>query len=129
MNEGQDREWVANIPGANLEPMRMLPWILRERGRVESYLDAYPFLASLMMAVRTKIQEYFGSVDIALEVCRDPDAPGAEQLFVLIRIPPDHQGPDGVEAALDRLRRFDDEWWLEASPEAQGRLSIHLEFV
>jgi hypothetical protein len=90
---------------------------------VKEFLAAHPFLEPLLVEAYDKIGDYFGpQPDVVLEVVTDPEAIDDRELFVFIRtnLPP--------EEALDRLDRLDQEWWLDAADQADGKLCIHVEF-
>lgn len=97
--------------------------LFRRRDEVMSFLKAYPFLVPLLEEAYGKIAEYFETFSsVVLEVITEPEAENDRELFAFIRtgLP--------VDEALARLERFDEEWWLEASDRAQGKLCIHVEF-
>jgi len=77
----------------------------------------------MVLEAYSKIADYFGPYpQISLEVVTDPEVADGHELvaFILTNLPP-HE-------ALNRLERFDEDWWLEASHKAEGNLCIHLEF-
>lgn len=89
---------------------------------VGRFLRENPFLLTLLMETRKKIQEYFGlEVEATLEVFTDPEAEDSRELFVLI-----HTGLSSDEEA-NLLESFYDEWWLDALPAAQGKLVVSAE--
>ena len=98
-------------------------YTFRRPKEVSQFVDTHPFLVSLLVEAHGKIAQHFGpSPEVILEVVTDPEASGDRELVAFIRtnLPP--------EEALDQLERFDEDWWLEASHNAQGNLCIHLEF-
>jgi hypothetical protein len=71
----------------------------------------------------SKIEEYFQPMlQPVLEVVTDPEE-DSKELFALVRT---KLSPD---EALRRLERFDQVWWLEASPRAECLLNIDVEYI
>jgi len=98
-------------------------YTLRRHAEVLRFLERRPFLIPLLLEAYSNIANYFGPYpQVFLEVVTDPEAPDDQELVAFIRtnLPPDE--------VLDRLERFDEDWWLEASHKAQGNLCIHVEF-
>ena len=101
-------------------------FIFRDKKAVSHYLDKYPFLVHLLWEVDVKVRQYF-DVDspLILEVVRDFES-GSEdgdELFAMIptTLPP--------EEARTRLRRLDENWWLEASRRGQHRMSVNIRYA
>ncbi len=93
-----------------------------ERTGILRFLEKNPFLVSLLLEVYTNIEEFFPLSLVYLTVATDPEEFGADQLIAFIATDLD---PD---AALDALRAFDKNWWLNSLNRAQGKLCITLEF-
>jgi hypothetical protein len=100
-------------------------YTFRRRNQVIKFLETHPFLAPLILEAYERILAYFGpSVKTTvLEVVSDPEAEGYDELFILIQT---NLTPD---EALARLRRLDQEWWLDASVGTQCLLNIDVEYV
>ncbi len=99
-------------------------YAFRRPEEVRQFLEAYPFLTSLLREAHDKIGDYFGpQTAVTLEVVTDPEAMEDRELFAFI-----HTNLPSQEA-LDRLERLDQDWWLEASDRSEGRLCIHVEFA
>ena len=96
----------------------------RRRDEVISFLKTCPFLVPLLLEAYGKIAEYFGPYpDVVLEVVSDQEAANDRELFILVRT---NLAPG---EALNRLERFDQEWWLDASDRARCMLNIDVEYV
>lgn len=96
----------------------------RRPQEVRQFLEAHPFLVSLLREARARIDEYFGSHnDVVLEVVTEADAEDDRELFAFVQTDLPHQ------EALARLEQLDEDWWLDASDRAQGKLCIHVEFA
>jgi hypothetical protein len=68
------------------------------------------------------VRRHFPGTDLRLEVATDPEVAGVTHLVLSIN-------QDGsVDRALNRLRRFDDDWWLDQIHRARGKLVITLAF-
>lgn len=99
-------------------------FIYRRPNEVRQFLEAHPFLVSLLKEARERIDDYFGSRnDVVLEVIIEPDALDDHELFAFVQTDLPHKD------ALARLERLDEDWWLDASDRAQGKLCIHVEFA
>jgi hypothetical protein len=74
---------------------------------VRAYLGEHPDAPDLLLEIREAVRPYFGDDPMSLAVFVDPEADEAEEeLIAAIRT---HR--DG-EDALERLTRFNREWWL-----------------
>lgn len=58
-----------------------------------------------------------------LEVVTEADAEDDRELFAFVQTDLPHQ------EALARLEQLDEDWWLDASDRAQGKLCMHVEFA
>ncbi|MBN1592624.1 MAG: hypothetical protein JW941_05185 [Candidatus Coatesbacteria bacterium] len=83
----------------------------RPENAVLEHLSQHPSIIGLLARAASKTVQYFGSdIRLALELIHDPEDSGAgPTLYVVIgtELP--------WEESLKALRRFDNEWWLEAS--------------
>jgi hypothetical protein len=88
------------------------------------FLRSRPVLAPIVREACWQARRVFGSdTTLGLEVYADPEVPGArESLFLLV-----HTTLEAPEARA-LLDRFDEEWWIDALPAAQGLLGITLVF-
>ena len=93
-------------------------YAVRDRRTVERFLARHRFLVPVLREARQSIAETFGpETPVILEVSTDPEK-GDSALFARIEtaLP--------VPAALDRLNRLYDVWWLDALPAARGFLHV-----
>jgi len=98
-------------------------YIFRRKAEVIAFLQSYQFLVPLLLEVYANVSEYFGpSPEVVLEVVSDPEAEYRE-LFALVRT---NLSPT---EALARLKRFDQEWWLDTSDRAQCMLNVDVEYI
>ncbi len=96
-------------------------YAVRDRETVERFLARHRFLVPVLGEARHSIAAIFGpETPVRLELVTDPEE-GDSALFARIEttLP--------VPAALDRLNRLSDDWWLDALPAAQGFLHIDVE--
>lgn len=99
-------------------------YAFRRHAKVSQFLEKFPFLARILVEAYGKFGNYFEPYpQVFLEIVTDPEAPDDHELFALIytSLTPDE--------ALDRLDRFDRDWWLDASRTSQGKLCIDVEFL
>lgn len=79
-------------------------------------------LGGLLLEAYEVIRGLFGpETRVALEVVTDPDAPGDQELFVIIRT----KFPPKVARAL--LSVLDQGWWRNVSPAARGKMELDVE--
>lgn len=91
---------------------------------VQPYLQANPSLVPILREIADEIPRVFGSeAELALALVHDPEDGAAGEPFVFIRtaLPPGE--------ALDRLRAFDEGWWLRRLASGGGRLTVTLEYA
>ena len=98
-------------------------YLVRDEGRVRSFLEKNAFLAPLLLRASSKIRDYFSASTVALEVSLDPENGKYQELWARIQT---HLSPTD---ALPILTRFDEEWWLQASAASRNLLNIKLEYV
>lgn len=97
---------------------------LRHAATVRHFLGAYPQLIAVLLEAHVYLQKYFGpALQVTLEVVRDPEVEGVEELFAYILT------PLPVDEALARLDRLDEEWFLDQLDRVGGRFNFNLEFV
>ena len=95
---------------------------IRGRDEVAGFVGDHPEVLAPLLEAREVVPRYFGEgTPLVLEVERDREADDHRLLFALIRTDFD------VASSLDRLRRFEDEWWLAALPRAGGKLIFGLD--
>jgi hypothetical protein len=94
---------------------------------VHRFLRVYPDAADVLIEARPHIERIFGSnTRVTLEVTFDPDSESlrdSEELFA------DIQTSLPVDAALARLHKLDQDWFLSQLCRVKGRLNFSLEFV
>lgn len=111
------------IPRIEIRLLERL-YIFREPKEVSRFLEDNPFLILLLLEAYGQIERYFEPYpQVFLEVVTDPEASDDHELFALIytSLTPNE--------ALDRLDRFDRDWWLDASRISQGKLCIDVGFL
>ncbi|MDQ3044497.1 MAG: hypothetical protein M3R06_05020 [Chloroflexota bacterium] len=99
-------------------------YVFRDSTDVVRFLREHPRVISPLIQADDHIRAYFGaSTAVKLDVVRDPESDGYNELYAFI------QTTLAVDEALERLRRFDDGWWLGALPQAEGLLTFSLEYL
>ncbi len=95
----------------------------RNRLEIFEFLRNHLFLIPLLQEAPNQITKYFGtSLQLILEVITDPEATEDHELILFIHT---DLSPD---EALDKLEQLDENWWLDASVNADGKLCVHVEF-
>lgn len=98
-------------------------YVFEEPEELRTFLEQHPYLIPLLAEARTPIARLFGpTATVRLELLIDPDSSGPESdaLYGII-----HSSLD-VDAALDALQAFGDQWWLEEIPRAHGYLGFDI---
>jgi hypothetical protein len=91
---------------------------------VRAFLDSNDFLVPLLKEAHHKIKSQFGyDTEIALEVFTDPESDDDQKLFALIFT------ALSANDAIGHLEKLDQEWWLDASTRAKGRLNIDVKYI
>lgn len=97
-------------------------YVLTKPSEVLEWLEKQPSLVALLLEVSAKINNYFPDSQCFLEVVIDPEVINDAQLVVFIS---PNLSPD---EAVHKLEQFEDDWWLDASYQTQGKLSVMVEF-
>lgn len=107
---------------ADIEQLKEL-YSFREPAEVLQFLEKYPFLVPLSLEAHQHIRKYFPDLPVFLEVITDPEARSRDEDILWIYIATDLDS----EEAIDTLERLDDDWWLDAEPQAQGKMFINID--
>ena len=96
----------------------------QNREKVSDFLDHHPEIGAFVRAALPVLVRYFGSaVNVVLEVMVYPEDGGPEELVGWI------QSTDDVYEGLEKLERFEDEWFLDHLAEAGGIFNFNVETV
>ncbi len=100
-------------------------YAFRDKHRVTLFVHEHPFLLPLLLEARPAIERHFGrEARVVLEVLIDPeDHPAQPVLYACV------QTPLSAKEASRLLDQFDEDWWLDASENADGELCITVDFV
>jgi hypothetical protein len=112
---------MVRVPQAETQWLGQL-YTFRQQAEVLRFLERFPFLVSLLLEAHGQVENYFPRSPVSLEVVADPEV--ADDCQLVLSIATDF-APD---EAVDRLERFDEDWWLDALDRAQGKLCINVEF-
>ncbi len=95
---------------------------LEDAGAIDAFVGRHPFLITLLERAPSAIEVHFGEHrGLRLETVADPDAEGAEHLYLFVRT----EWP--FEEAYERQRRLEEGWWLDAMLGARGALTVGIE--
>jgi hypothetical protein len=107
-------------------------YTLRKRDEIVLLLEKYPPLSSLLLETHRHIVPYFPGTRFFLETVIDPEADDELQVTddsvsIVISVET-HLGP---REALDRLKQFYKDWWLNTPNQAKikNKISFNLECV
>ena len=87
---------------------------------VEQFLAQHGPLLPLVSEIAERASDYFPVTRMSLSVLRDPEAIDRDQLAVFIHV------DLPLRDALNRLERFDREWWIPNSDRADGLLTVDI---
>lgn len=107
---------------AQVERLKEL-YSFREPAEDLQFLEKYPFLVPLLLEAHQPIRKYFPDSPLFLEVVTDPEARSRDEDMLWIYIGTHLDS----EEAIDTLERLDDDWWLDAEPQAQGKMFINID--
>lgn len=95
----------------------------RDREGVEAHPEYSKVWSILEAAWPSLLRCFGGAVDIVLEVIAYPEEGAYDELVAWIR------SNDSVQKALDKLERFEDEWFLDHLDEIGNRFNFNIEIV
>lgn len=96
-------------------------YTLKEFEEVFDYLESYSYLITLLEEAYFEIRRYFSNEKLTLEVMNDMET-NEEMLLLLINTNLNQK------EARQKLNRFDENWWIDASLFAFSKLCIQVEF-
>jgi hypothetical protein len=109
------------VSDAEIEYLEKL-YSLREKNEILEFLEAYQFLIPVLLEAPDKIRHYFPDAQLFLECVTDPEGIDDDllELAICINIEPDE--------AVDKLNKFQDDWWLNLSNKIRQPLYPILEY-
>jgi hypothetical protein len=97
---------------------------ISDEQEILAFLERYPAAAALLFDIRISIRRFFGEDPVRLDMFYDPEWPeDGPKLVVNIKT------PAGPMEALDRIHRFDDEWWIEKHKDIDVPLLVTFELA
>lgn len=97
-------------------------YLFREPDQILNFLILNPYLTPLLGETADALKQYFPDVRFALRRYVDPEISGYTRLVIEI---PTKYSP---KETLDRLDKFEDEWWIENEHKSKGNLTVNVEF-
>lgn len=94
----------------------------RNRSEILQFLENNVFLIPLLYEINSRIKEHFPLAKNILEIINDPDTEDNTYLVIFIHT------DIAAREAFNRLKLFDESWWLKASIKANKKLFINVEF-
>ena len=94
----------------------------REKIEVLEFLENYQFLIPILLEAPDKICHYFPEAQLFLECVTDPEGIDDDmlELAICMNLDPDE--------AVDKLNKFQDDWWLNLSDKIRQPLCPILEY-
>lgn len=111
---------IASQPTTTIEQLEAAGFTVRRRDEVNAVIARHPYVVPLLLEAHEVIARYFDLTDpVVLTYVEDPEAESDDSgLYAYIPLKASY------EEARRRLRRFDEEWWLEAQDRANDTLVI-----
>jgi hypothetical protein len=91
---------------------------IAEEAKVAEFLQEYPFLTDYAVEAKARLAKLYRDAEFTLEVLIDPEDYDGSTFEVLVNT---SLTPDQARAIFDQ---FAEDWWMDASIEAQGKLVI-----
>lgn len=116
--------WFFRVPEPESERNDLANTYESIGNEVDRFLTKNAFLVKVLNESVPTLQKHFGDeVKVQLEIFSDPDKTTEQELFarVLTRL--------SAAEALDLLDLFDEDWWLDASPDAKCLLNFGLRYI
>src|SRR3954451_2050160 len=97
-------------------------YTVKEPTAVAAFVEAHPFLGSLLLETRPMIDRYFPSAPVVLKVVTDPEVPDQRELVAAVapQVPP--------AETVASLLQFLDDWGLDAQARGRNRLTVTVEY-
>jgi hypothetical protein len=92
---------------------------IADEGEIRAFLERYPDVAPLLFDIRSNIRRYFGEDAVRLDMSFDLEWPEQEPDLVVNILTPFR-----AHEALDRLHKFDRDWWLAKLGETRAPLIV-----
>lgn len=107
-----------------IQHLKQTSYRFRRDREVSDFLNEHNYLFPLLIEGYQQIEKCFGEgTQVVLEVLTEPESNEEGELFALI------QTSLPTEEATGQLEQLDQEWWLEASLQAECRLNVDVEYV
>jgi tetratricopeptide (TPR) repeat protein len=111
------------LTGNGTEVLRSL-YHLEEPDLITEFVQQNSFLIELLVEAPRRINSVFGEeTKLALQLSQDPEDVDSRELFINILT------TLSAQEAFPLLERLDEEWWLDISDRADGKLNIRLRYV
>jgi tetratricopeptide (TPR) repeat protein len=111
------------LTGNGTEALRSL-YNLEEPDLIAEFVQQNSFLVELLAEAPRRINSVFGEeTKLVLRLSQDPEDVDSRKLFINILT------TLSAQEAFPLLERLDEEWWLDISDRADGKLNIRLRYV
>src|SRR5690348_13116201 len=118
----EDYKSTSTLDEADVAALEKL-YFLQQRYQVLGFIEKYDFLVPLLLEAPEKIQKFFPKTPLFLRVITDPEEISHEELALSIGT--SYNSDD----AFNKLNEFEEAWWLDASLQSRGKLSIYPEHL
>jgi tetratricopeptide (TPR) repeat protein len=112
-----------SLPKQNTVPISSL-FVFQNPAQIVTFVFDNQFLLGLLREAHRHIHGIFGSdTQLSLRLWPDPDYEDAQTLYIEILT------KMSVDDAFPLLERLDEEWWIDTSEQASGKLNIKLQYI
>ena len=94
-----------------------IPNIMEISSRAQKFLDENPHIKKAIPVIVKELEKYFPEEKIAIDYIVDPD--GGDSLLKLYVI-----GEKSVDEMMDRLEKFENEYWLSSNEFDLGKIFV-----
>jgi hypothetical protein len=124
VNEPSTEQWRDTGTSTVLLSTRTLSllellYTFRSSSSVETFLENHPFLAQMLIDLHGQLEHFFPWSNMILDISADP-----EGNYLVVYVVTDTT----AQEAIERLDRFDDQYWIDHRHRAQGKLIVNIEF-
>ena len=98
-------------------------YCIRENDKVIEFITNNFDIISLLFKIPSQLKQYFEDELFVLDIFSVPEEENWEQLIVKI------QTKASVKEARNKLKKFRNDWWFEASEGFDDKLFVHIEYI
>jgi hypothetical protein len=119
------KQYIEPTPVEVLREINFKPGFNQKASEKEliDYLKQYPFISPLLLEGFSRVKELYPDADFALDIFYDPEGPEEDSSLVLYFATALHW-----ETASIIFDKFEEDWYIDAFSDGQGKFGIIMEF-